>query len=53
MNLKDIEMDYRMGKLSQIDYEHLRADFELQAVEVFRSLESLGKTDRLRKKKAR
>lgn len=40
-NLKDIDMDYRMGKLSQEDYENLKLEFEQKAVAVFRRLESL------------
>ena len=39
--LKDIEMDFRMGKLSDSDYRLLKGDFERQAVEVFQRLESL------------
>ncbi|MBI4446243.1 MAG: hypothetical protein HY645_10080 [Acidobacteria bacterium] len=39
--LKDIEMDYRMGKLSFEDYQSLKADFERQAVEVLQELETL------------
>jgi hypothetical protein len=38
--LKDIEMDFRMGKLSQEDYENLKADFERRAVAVFQRLET-------------
>lgn len=49
-NLKDIEMDYRMGKLSQGDYENLKLDFEQRAVEVFRRLESVNESRKARKK---
>jgi hypothetical protein len=38
-SLKDIDMDYRMGKLSLQDYNKLRNDFELRAADVFRRLE--------------
>ncbi len=52
-NLKDIEMDFRMGKLSQEDYEQLKSDFELRAVEIFERLEQLGprKRSKMKKKK--
>jgi hypothetical protein len=42
-NLKDIEMDYRMGKLSDGDYESLRNDFEARAVSAIKKLESVEK----------
>lgn len=51
-NLKDIEMDYRMGKLSEEDYQALKLDFEGQAVGIFQKLESLGETGQTRKKKS-
>ncbi len=51
-NLKDIEMDYRMGKLSAEDYLNLKTDFEQQAVRVFQNLESLKKYGRSRIKKS-
>ena len=40
-NLKDIEMDYRMGKLSSRDYEDLKSEYEERAVEVFEQVEAL------------
>jgi hypothetical protein len=40
-NLKDIEMDFRMGKLSEEDYENLREDFRQRAIKAIRKLESL------------
>ena len=40
-NLKDIEMDYRMGKLSQEDYETLWEDFQQRAVHAIKKLESI------------
>lgn len=42
-NLKDVEMDYRMGKLSSEDYESLKTDLENRAVELLRMLERLKK----------
>jgi hypothetical protein len=41
--LKDIEMDYRMGKLSDVDYQHLKDDFESRAVKSLQRLETLEK----------
>lgn len=48
-SLKDIEMDYRMGKLSDGDYQTLREDFESRAVKAIRKLESLEEKKTLRK----
>ena len=41
--LRDIEMDFHMGKLSKQDYEALKSDFEHRAVDVFKKLEKLQK----------
>jgi len=38
-SLKDIEMDYRMGKLSLQDYNQLRTDFERRAADVLKRLD--------------
>lgn len=38
-SLKDIEMDYRMGKLSDEDYALLKSEFEQRAVEALQALE--------------
>lgn len=43
-NLKDIEMDYRMGKLSTEDYRELKSEFEGQAVNILEKVEVLGKS---------
>ncbi len=40
-NLKDIEMDFRMGKLSSQDYEDLKSEYEERAVDVFERAEAL------------
>jgi len=40
-SLKDIDMDFRMGKLSTQDYQSLKLDFEQQAVEIFQRVQSL------------
>ena len=50
-NLKDIEIDYQMGKLSQEDYEELKSEFELLAVGVFERLEQLSTKKRSKMKK--
>ena len=42
-NLKDIEMDRRMGKLSDEDYQSLKAEFEARALEAIEKLESYRK----------
>lgn len=42
-NLKDIEMDYRMNKLSDEDYERLRSEFEDRAVAAIERVEALEK----------
>ena len=41
--LKDIEMDYRMGKLSDEDYQILKEDFETRAVRALQQLDILEK----------
>ena len=43
--LRDIDMDYRMGKLSKQDYETLKDDYERRAVGAFQQLQSLQKKD--------
>lgn len=40
-SLKDVEMDYRMQKLSEEDYGRLKAEFEGQAIEVLRELDAI------------
>lgn len=40
-SLKDIDMDFRMGKLSSQDYQSLKRDFEQRAVEIFQRVQSL------------
>ena len=40
-SLKDIDMDFRMGKLSTQDYQSLKRDFEQRAVEIFQRVQSL------------
>ncbi len=41
-NLKDIEMDFQMGKLSQSDYDGLKSEYEARAMAVFREIEATG-----------
>jgi hypothetical protein len=50
-SLKDIEMDYRMGKLSREDYGELKASFEQRAVKVYQALEVLAKKETSKRKK--
>ena len=51
--LKDIDMDFRMGKLSTQDYHSLKSDFEQRAVEVFQRVQALSaKGGKIRKKKS-
>jgi hypothetical protein len=45
-NLKDIEMDFRMGKLSDEDYWRLREEFEQQAVGILERIEQLSKREK-------
>ncbi len=40
-SLKDIDMDFRMGKLSTQDYQALKRDFEQRAVGSFQRVQSL------------
>ncbi len=41
-SLKDLEMDYRMGKLTSGDYSQLKLDLERRAALVFEKLEKSG-----------
>ena len=51
-SLKDIDMDFRMGKLSTQDYQSLKLDFEQQAVGIFQRVESLqAESGKIGKKK--
>jgi hypothetical protein len=53
-NLKDIEMDFRMGKLSEEDYQALKSEYEGRAIAVFHEMDSLDDSEDLspsRKKK--
>ncbi len=51
-SLKDIDMDFRMGKLSTQDYQTLKRDFEHRAVEIFQRVQSLqAESGKIGKKK--
>ncbi len=51
-SLKDIDMDFRMGKLSTQDYQALKRDFEQRAVESFQRVQSLqAESGKMGKKK--
>jgi hypothetical protein len=50
-SLKDIDMDFRMGKLSSQDYQSLKREFEQRAVEIFQRVQSLqAESGKIRKK---
>jgi hypothetical protein len=53
-DLKDVEMDYRMGKLSEEDYARLKEEFEARALVTLEKVESLRQREpsRSRRKKA-
>lgn len=38
-DLKDVEMDFRMGKLSNEDYERLKGELEHRAIAVLQEIE--------------
>ena len=44
-NLKDIEMDFQMGKLSETDYHSLKAEFEDRAIALLQEIDSLEKSE--------
>jgi hypothetical protein len=51
-SLKDIDMDFRMGKLSTQDYQSLKRDFEQRAVGTFQRVQALqAKSGKIGKKK--
>jgi len=39
--IKDAELDYRMGKLSEADWRTLDAELRAQAIEILRALDKL------------
>ena len=52
-SLKDIDMDFRMGKLSTQDYQALKRDFEQRAVESFQRVQSFqAESGKIGKKKS-
>lgn len=51
-NLKDLEMDYRMGKLAPEDYDRLRSGFEQETLELYSRLDALEKKKSPRRKKS-
>jgi hypothetical protein len=40
-NMKDLEFEYKMGKLAEEDYQKLREDYSREAFEVINQIESL------------
>jgi hypothetical protein len=43
-DIRDAELDYRMGKLSEADWKAADRELRAQAVEILRSLDRLGGT---------
>jgi hypothetical protein len=41
-NLKDLEFDYKMGRLGESDFHGLEAGFKAEAAEILRKLDQLG-----------
>jgi hypothetical protein len=48
-DLRDTELDYRTGKLSESDYQAIRARLRLEALEILNRLEAAGEADAGRK----
>lgn len=44
--IKDLEFDHALGKLSDADYQSLRAKYETKAVAILRELDGLGMAQR-------
>ena len=42
--IKDIEFDYGLGKLTTEDYEELKLQYKLEAVNVLKELDEIAKT---------
>ena len=40
-NIKDLDFEYKMGKLSDDDYQGLRSDYEQQAFALMREIEQI------------
>ncbi|MEW6456695.1 MAG: hypothetical protein AB1410_08305 [Acidobacteriota bacterium] len=43
--IKDLEFDYKMGKLSREDYEELEKYYRLKALSFLKDIDRLGKQD--------
>ncbi len=50
--IKDIEMDFRMGKLSEEDYQALKSQQEFEAVAVLQEIDKLEQQSRRKTKKS-
>ena len=48
--LRDLEFDYRMGKMAEKDYQELKSRYQVEAAEILRQVETLE--DRLEKDRA-
>src|SRR6266511_2958715 len=40
-NIKDLEFEYKMGKLAEEDYQRLRGDYSREAFDIIRRIESV------------
>jgi hypothetical protein len=46
-NLKDLELEFKMGRLSDADFRQLEADYKNDAAAILQKLEKLGASDNL------
>ena len=46
LEIRDAEMDFRMGKLSEADFRALDRQLRAEAVEILRQIDRLGASDR-------
>ena len=46
-NLKDLEFEYRMGRLGDTDFHRLESGFKAEAAEILHSLDQLGVEENL------
>ena len=46
-NLRDLEQDYRMGRLSEADFQSLAADYKKESAVILQSLDRLSASDDL------
>lgn len=51
--IKDLELEYRMGKLSREDYESMRKEYEVRAIRVLENMDMKHKGNETQKKTVR